>query len=878
MSDSSNEHPAYRDPGLPVEQRVQDLLLRMTLEEKVAQTVSPFGTVVDVHNPPPTGWGSVTAALSAIGLPPRVAAAKGNELQRKHVEGTRLGIPVLMSEEALLGLKVRDATTYPDAIAQASTWDPALMEAVGHAIGEQMAILGVRQALSPLADVARDPRWGRVDETYGEEPMLVGTMSSAFVRGLQNARPGTPLIATLKHFIAYSASDGGRNGEPVQLGPRELREVYGRSFEMAIRLGGARGVMPSYNDIDGDPVTGSRTLLTELLRHEYGFDGIVISDLGAVIQLYSKHRTAETPMHAYAQAFEAGVDLDLDNRVSSDRIGDAVRSGILSEADLDRAVANILRAKFKLGLFERPYVDLTAVPETFDLDQTRALAREVAEKSITLLKNCLPDGTPLLPLNPSVGTIAVIGPNAHRPLGQVGHYSYHVLDSITVQFAAAADPEARLDQVDDLDGRRGADDARMLVESVPLVTFLDGIRHRVGDRTTVLYEPGCPVEAEDRSGFDAAIRAATSADVAILVIGDQAGINGFGSVGEGLDGTTLELPGVQRELVEAVVATGTSTVVVLSHGRPFVLDWMEKTVPAIMTTWFGGEEAGNATAAALFGDVNPSGRLPIALLRSAGAAPLPYWRTLGTDVYVDGSSTALFPFGHGLGYSSFDYSDLEFEATEVGTAGVIRLAFTVTNSGQRAGDEVVQVYGQDVVGRTVRPARVLLAFQRLSLEAGQRVRVVVDVPSDMFALWDARDGWVVEQGATRFYVGASSADIRLKGRVDLIGEDHLPGRDRALTSTVTLREADGTPVFDPATPDDAAPTRTAPRLTAASTIGEWLEHPVGRPLLLHEFGDLDEERLAPSFGLTIAQAVMYSGGALRHSLPEDLLEKVDDSE
>lgn len=776
----------YRDAARPVEQRVEDLLGRMTLEEKAAQVASPFGTVVDVHSPPETGWGSVTAALSAIGLPPREAAAKGDVLQRTHVEGTRLGIPVLFSEEALVGLKVRDATMYPDAIAQASTWDPTLIETMGGEIGRQMAALGVRQALSPLADVSRDPRWGRVDETYGEDPFLVGTMAAAFVRGLQNADPDVPLVATLKHFIGYGGSEGGRNTETVQLGPRELREVHGRSFEMAIRLGGARGVMPSYNDIDGVPVTGSAELLTGLLRDEYGFDGVVISDLAAVVQLHSKHQTAASTLDAYGQAFRAGLDLDLDNRVNSDRIIDAVHRGVLDVADLDRAVANVLRTKFRLGLFERPYIDLDAVPDTFDADSTRQLARTIAEKSITLLKNDPVAGTPLLPLDAGVGTIAVIGPNADRPLGQVGHYSYHVLDSITVQFAHAADPQTRLDQDESFEGGWGADDAKLLVESVPLVTFLDGIRARVSADTTILYEPGCLIESEDRSGIAAAVEAAHQADVAVLVVGDQAGINGLGNVGEGLDSTRLELPGVQRELVEAVVATGTPTVVILSHGRPYVLNWMAESVPAILTTWFGGEEAGSAAAAVLFGDVNPAGRLPIALLKSAGAAPLPYWRALGIDVYVDGSSTALFPFGHGLSYTAFEYSNLEVESTTVNTDGVVRLSFTVTNTGPHEGDEVVQVYGQDVIGRTVRPARTLVAFRRVSLKPGLSRRVTVDVPADMFALWDATDGWVVEPGEVRFFIGASSADIRLEAAIDLVGTEARPGRDRALTSTVTV--------------------------------------------------------------------------------------------
>ncbi|MFN2539801.1 MAG: glycoside hydrolase family 3 protein, partial [Mycobacteriales bacterium] len=641
------EAPAYRDASLPVELRVRDLLDRMTLEEKAAQIASPFGAAVDVHTPPDTGWGCVTAALSTLGLPPREAARRGNELQRKHLEQTRLGIPVLLAEEALVGLKVQDATTFPDAIAQAATWEPALIEEMARTIGIQMARMGVRQALSPLADVARDPRWGRVEETYGEEPYLVGSMATAFVRGLQNADGASPVIATLKHFIGYGASDGGRNTEPAHLGPRELREVYGVPFEMAIRDGGARGVMPAYNTIDGVPVTGSKAYLTGLLRDEYGFDGLVMSDLGAVSQLYTKHGTAADNAQAFAQALRAGVDLDLDNRISPGEIFDAVATGALAEQDLDRAVANVLRTKLTLGLFEHPYVDLDAVPETLDSAEERALARTLAEKAIVLLQNDPVDGTPLLPLDGAARTIAVIGPNADRLMGQLGNYSYQVLDSMTKRFALAADPQARMERTEGT----GADNAELLVESVPVVTFLEGIRGRAPAGSTVLFEKGCPVAALDRSGFEAAVRAATAADVAILVVGDQAGINAFGTVGEGLDSADCELPGVQRELVEAVVATGTPTVVVLSHGRPYVLGWITEKVPAILTSFFGGEEAGNAVAAVLFGDVNPAGRLPIAMLESVGAAPIPYWRTLQPNVHGTGSTGAVFPFGHGLSYT-----------------------------------------------------------------------------------------------------------------------------------------------------------------------------------------------------------------------------------
>lgn len=862
------DHP-YRDPTLPVEERVKDLLGRMTLEEKAAQTASPFGSAVDVHTPPETGWGSATAALSTLGLEPIEAARKGNELQRKHVEDTRLGIPILLAEEALVGLKVRDATTYPDAIAQAATWDPDVIEEMAQAIGIQMARMGVRQALSPLADVARDPRWGRVEETYGEEPYLVGSMATAFVRGLQDADPDVPVIATLKHFIGYGASDGGRNTDPAQIGQNELREVHGLPFEMAIRHGGARGVMPAYNTLDGVPVSGSKSFLGGMLRRDFGFDGLVISDLGAVAQLYTKHGTAADDLHAVAQALKAGVDLDLDNRVASHLIVNAVNAGILAEEDLDRAVASVLRAKFRLGLFERPYADLDSVPDTLDSDRERQLARTIAEKSVVLLQNKAVDGVPLLPLGDEPRTIAVIGPNADRPMGQLGNYSYQVLDSMTQRFALAADPTARMDP----SAATGADDAKLLVESVPVVTFLDGIRRRAGAGSTVIYEPGCPVASKDRSGFEAAVAAATAADVAVLVVGDQAGIGAFGTVGEGIDSTDCLLPGVQRELVEAVAATGTPVIVVLSHGRPYALEWMKDVAPAILTSFFGGEEAGNAVASVLFGDVNPAGRLPMSMLQSAASAPLPYWRTLQPSSYFDAATAAVFPFGHGLSYTEFRYGDLVVDASQVATDSSVRLFFTVTNVGSRDGDEVVQVYARDVIGRTARRGRILVAFQRIKLAPGASAKVSVDVPASMFALWDADDGWVVEPGLIRFFVGGSSANTPLQARVTLTGAEYLPGMERALFSSLSVtigsHEEFAAELASRST-DSGIQVRP---VTAESTVRDWLDHPVGGDLLRTMLGGASEDMLEPAMGLTLKQMAYYSQGQIPETVIEELVAK-----
>ncbi len=715
-----------------------------------------------------------------------------------------------------------------------------------------------------------------MEETYGEDPYLVGRMSTAFVRGLQDADPTKPVIATLKHFIGYSASDGGRNTEAAQLGERELREVHSVPFEMAIREGGARGIMPSYNTVDGLPVTGSIELLQDLLRTELGFDGVVMSDLNAIAQLTTKHGVTPDHHHALARALRAGLDQDLDNRVSTTEIVEAVNSGVLDEADLDRAVASILRAKFSIGLFEDPYIDLAAVPETFDDDAARTLSRQIAERSTILLKNVAVGAKPLLPLGPGLGRIAVIGPNADRPMGQLGNYSYQVLDSVTRQFAHAANPQATADELSELVGRMGPDDARLMVTSVPIVTFLDGIKERAGSETQVVYAQGTSIAGTDTAGIPSAVAAAADADVAIVIVGDQAGINGFGTVGEGLDSTDCELPGVQRELVEAVLATGTPTIVVLSHGRPFVLGWMAESVPAIVSSFFGGEEAGTAVARVLFGDVNPAGRLPMSMLKSAGSAPSPYGRAVQGRAYVNGDGGFVYPFGHGLSYTRFEYRDLEVHS-EAATDGTIRLAFTVVNVGERDGDEVVQIYGHDVVARTARRGRTLLAFERISLAAGAGSRVSVEIPTSMLALWDSRDGWVVEPGLIKLFVGASSAAIRLRGETNLVGSDHRTGPARNLFSRVATTELNAAAVAA----GSNSSSFDAPALTDASTIEQWLGHPVGRRLFLDALGageDFDDDALAQIKALPPAQLVYLSGGQFSAEAYESLVESATERE
>lgn len=866
---SSTEH-TYRNPELPTAERVKDLLSRMSVEEKAAQFATPFGAVVDVHNPPTDGWGGVTAGLSSLNMSPREMAEVGNRLQQWHIDNTRHGIPVLLTEEALLGLKVQGATTFPDAIAQAATWDPELIEQVGRVIGRHMALLGVRQALAPLADVARDPRWGRVEETYGEEPYLVGSMAAAYVRGLQNADPDSPLVATVKHFLGYAATDGGRNTDAAHIGPRELREVYAVPFAMAIHLGGARGIMPAYNTIDQDPVSGSKELLTGLLSEELGFTGLVSSDLGAIPQLHTKHGTAASFVDAFAQTIRAGMHMDLDNQVSVDRIVEAVRTGALSEEELDTAIGVVLATKFDLGLFERPLVDASQVPETLDSDEDRALSLVVAEKSIVLLQNDPgPTGAPILPLSPQTRKIAVIGPNANRPMGQLGNYSYQVMDSMIQRFSRAADPLARVDNTVDT----SADNAELLVESVPVVTFLDGIRARAGADADVLYARGCSVVSDDTSGFAEAERIAASADVAVVVVGDQSGVAAFGTVGEGIDSVDCRLPGVQRELIEAIAATGTPTVVVLSHGRVVELDWLAELVPAVVTSFFGGQEAGTAMAHVLFGDVSPAGRLPIGMPRSAAAAPVPYWRSLQPASYFDGSVAAVYPFGHGLSYTTFEYRDLELASSEIPVLDTICLSFTLVNTGAVAGEEVVQIYGHDLAGRTARPGRVLLGFTRVHVAAGGAERVDVEIPATMFALWDATDGWVIEPGDVRIFIGASAADIRLQKKLVLTGAGAVEVPYRALQSTISSQSIDSADLA-PLTPEQRA-VLSADIVTAQSTVLEWFEHPLGGVLLREALDGVHEDVVIPAYGsLPLSRMTDFGSGQLNAAVVETLAEQV----
>ncbi|HZM38401.1 MAG TPA: glycoside hydrolase family 3 N-terminal domain-containing protein, partial [Acidimicrobiales bacterium] len=691
---------AYRDPSLGVGERVADLLARMSLEEKVAQLGSAWvfqladGPRLDAAAPDLLrhGLGQVTRISGASSLAAEEAARLANAIQRHLVSSTRLGIPAIVHEEICSGVMARGSTIFPQAIGLASTWEPSLAAELAGAVRAQMRATGAHQGLSPVLDVCRDPRWGRTEETFGEDPYLVSRMGVAFVRGLQGDDLGTGVIATAKHFVGYGASEGGLNWAPPHIGPRELREVHLRPFEAVVRAAGVRAVMHAYNELDGVPVAADRSLLTGVLRDEWGFDGCVVSDYFSIRQLAEYHHLAVDAEAAAVLALEAGLDVELPG---TDCYGDpllrAARAGRVAEATIDAAVARVLTAKFELGLFERPYVDPERAAVAVDTPGDRRLARTIARKSLVLLRN---DGA--LPL--SGGRIAVIGPNADTARHLFGDYTYpaHVesLEEVLLSgknvFSMPLDARRRPDSVE-----------------VAATTIAGALAARFGPG--VVHAPGCGVSDGSREGFAAAVELAAASDVAVMVMGDKAGLTDDCTSGESRDAASLDLPGVQESLVRAVLDTGTPVVLVLVAGRPLGSAWLHERCAAVLMAWLPGQEGGAAVAEVLAGDAAPGGKLPISYPHSAGQIPVYYGHKISggrshwKGDYVDAPSAPLYPFGHGLGYTTFALSGAALARTEVSWHDPITTTVTLTNTGTRAGDEVVQLYARDPVASVTRP-------------------------------------------------------------------------------------------------------------------------------------------------------------------------------
>ena len=747
-------------PAMPqVSERVRALHAQMTLEEKLAQLVGYWldqnGTVAPMQSEMAAGQKSSSAlgeiTTAGIGHYTRVYGTRPVDPveraawlwaeQRRLKRETRLGIPALVHEECLTGLAAWQAATYPTPLAWGASFDPELVQQAARAIGDSMRQLGIHQGLAPVLDVVRDPRWGRVDECIGEDPYLVGTIGTSYVRGLQEAG----VHATLKHFVGYSGSHAGRNHSPVSAGPREVADIFLPPFEMAVLDGGARSVMNSYNDLDGVPMAANTEYLTSILRERWGFDGVVVADYFAIAFLQVMHAIAADRGEAAALALEAGIDIELPTGDAYlQPLADRVRAGALDEAFVDRAVLRALTQKEELGLLD-PEAFEDEPPSSIDLNSARhqELARRLAEESVVLLSN---DG--VLPLNgwatPPV-RIAVVGPNAHRAEALMGCYSFanHVLAHHR-EFALGIEIPT-------------------VLEALPAAFTSAGL-----PVPELVFAGGCTVEGDGTGGFAEAVAAARGAQVVVVVVGDQAGLFGRGTVGEGNDSESLELPGVQRQLVEALLATGTPVVMVLLTGRPYAIGWAldgagtdtdQPAKPsAVLQSFFPGEGGGLAIADILTGLVNPSGRLPVSMPRSAGAQPYTYLHPIlgGPSDVTSTDSSPVRPFGFGLSYTQFAYGDLAVDAS-VASGGAFTAAVTVTNTGTVAGTDVVQLFGHDVQGSLPRPVVALLGYARVDLEPGGSSRVTFSVPTTRFAFSDRRMVRIVEPGSVEVWVGSHAA-------------------------------------------------------------------------------------------------------------------------
>ena len=752
----------YRNASLPIDARLDDLVDRMTLEEKVGQMMSIWQAKDSITAPNGdfdataatawfrTGIGRIERASEGRGA--RAQAGFANAVQRWVRDSTRLGIPVLFHEEALHGLMAPEATSFPQSIALASTWNPDLLERVFETVAREVRARGAHQVLAPVVDVARDARWGRIEETYGEDPYLTARLGVAAVMGFQGRRPVAPdrVLATLKHLAGHGQPESGTNIGPASLGERTLREVFLYPFEIAVREAAPSAVMASYNEIDGVPSHVNRWMLGDVLRGEWGFQGAVVSDWFAIDELRTRHRLTDDRGEAARRAFEAGVDLELPDVSAYPALVEHVRAGRIPEAAIDAAVRRLLRVKFELGLFEDPFVDPDRADGLSGAEAQRALAVEAARQSLVLLKN----EPVLLPLDPAaLGRIAVIGPHAGEIMlggySGVPRHGVSILDGIRRRVGSGV-------TVEYAEGVRLTEDSVFADEPQP---------HLGGSRSHLRWNTDAVVPADSASNahrIEQAAALAARCDLAILVLGDNAMTSreGWSETHLG-DRSSLDLPGPQETLVREVLATGTPVVVVLQHGRPAAIPGIVETVPAILEAWYAGQEAGTAVAEALFGDINPGGKLPVTVPRDVGQLPVFYdHKPSARRGYLFDTVEPLFPFGHGLSYTTFELSPPRLSADRIPLDGELTVAVDVTNAGDRTGDEVVQLYVRDLVSEVTRPVLQLRGFARITLEPGARHTVELRVGPDDLAYYGPEMARVVEPGTFELCTGASSAVLQ----------------------------------------------------------------------------------------------------------------------
>ncbi|MEM1507168.1 MAG: beta-glucosidase BglX [Candidatus Bathyarchaeia archaeon] len=708
--------PLYLDSNQPIDKRVEDLLSRMTLEEKIGQMCQYSGVTEKLEQM--IREGKVGALLNVYG------AREINRVQRIAVEESRLGIPLIFGLDVLHGYK----TIFPIPLGLTSTWDPEAVRTAAYIAAAEASSDGIRWTFAPMVDIARDPRWGRIAEGAGEDPYLGSIMAKALVEGFQGSdlSDQNSVAACPKHYVAYGGAEGGRDYNTVDLSERTLREVYLPPFKAAVKAG-AGTIMSAFNDLNGTPASANPYILKTILREEWGFDGFVVSDWNAIGELIN-HGIAGDIYEAAEKALKAGVDMDMQGDIYQRALLYLVKEGRVSENHIDESVKRILKIKFKLGLFERPYVDPEKAARIIKCEEHIKVALEIARKSIVLLKN---DGD-LLPLSKDLKAIAVIGPLSDDKEAPLGPWS------------CLGDPK-------------------------DVVTVLEGVISKVSRETKVIHAKGCGITDESRDGFEEAIRAAEESDVAIVVVGESRDMSG-----EAASRAYLNLPGVQEDLLKAIYATGTPIVMVLMNGRPLSISWPAKHVPSIIEAWFPGIQSGYAIADVIFGDYNPGGKIPVSFPQTVGQVPIYYnHKSTGrppspenrwTSKYIDAPYTPLFPFGHGLSYTRFEYSCLEIKPCEVERNQCVEIRFKVKNIGGREGDEIAQLYVRDVVASVTRPVKELKGFKRVTLKPGEEKPVEFRLTLEDLSFLNQEMKRVIEPGEFRIMIGSSSEDIRLTGR------------------------------------------------------------------------------------------------------------------
>lgn len=798
----------YKNADLPIDVRVNDLLTQMTIKEKVAQLscILP-NMLVGASTPDPElmkkylqdGLGRMTQfSLIFIDRPEQIAEF-ANAIQKFAIEETRLGIPLLFQNEALNGFVAVKATNFPTPIALASTWEPELVERAARTIRRQMRAVGVHQALSPVLDLAQDPRWGRGHETYGEDPYLSSSFAAAFVHGLQGDDWRTGAIACAKHFLGYSISQGGVNSASIRIGERELYETFARPFETAIHESDLGSIMVTYSEINGKPVSVSPEILRELLRNKMGFKGSAICDGNSIEMTVNKQHVARDMKEAAIMAIEAGLDADTPVSQAYGELVEAVNQGQVDIRYIDEAVRRVLTQKFRLGLFEKPFVDREKVRIFYNRPEDRELSRKLAERSIILLKN---EGN-LLPLK-GIKNIGIIGPHGDSVRSLFAAFSFPVMTEMFkhVLDGQKATMEGISDKIKEIEKEKEKSDLslksfnhiarlmtipnieRFIADEFGTISLREAIENH-SKEIKVAFAKGCGVTEDSKVGFDDALQIAQNAEVVIMALGGKSGWAQDATCGEAHDAVSLDLPGVQQELLEAVYATGKPIVLVLFDGRPLAINWAQEHIPAILYAWFPGQEGGEAISSVLFGDVNPGGKLPLTYPRSLGQIPIfynhkpgsGYKKTKGEEketvfalLTSNKSREPLYPFGYGLSYSKFEFSNLQLEPGKVDSCGKIEISCEIKNISDVAGSEVVQLYLRDCEARVTRPIQELVGFNRVYLQPSQKCRVTFGINMSQLGFWDHRMEFVVEPGNMDVMIGSSSDDIHLRGTFEITGE------------------------------------------------------------------------------------------------------------